>query len=238
MKPTELKVGELAERTGISVRTLHHYHDLGLLVPAFHSPGEPRRYSVSDLERLLRIRALKQLGLSLDEIGACLDRGASLDETLTRHASALRARLAEQARLAARLDELRVRLAADEAPSVDRLVEALEMIEMIEKHYTDEQREQLAARAKDVGEERIRAVQQEWADLFAGLRTAMDVGKDPSDSSVQELVARGKSLIAEFTGGDAGVTKSLGEMYSKAPNPHEIAGTDADVWAFYRRACE
>src|SRR5262245_8034255 len=73
---TALRVGELARRTGVSVRTLHYYHEIGLLAPSEQSHTGHRLYTAADVARLQQIVSLRQLGLSLDQIGACLDRGA------------------------------------------------------------------------------------------------------------------------------------------------------------------
>lgn len=237
MEPRDLRIGELARRTGISVRTLHHYHDLGLLVPSLHSAGSQRRYTAQDLERLVKIRALKQLGLSLSDIAGCLDAEVTLLEVLDRHAAALKERLEEEARVASRLDRVKELLSGDARPSIDRLIETLETIEMHEKYFDETQRKTLEERGAAFGEERIQAVQQEWADLFAALRDAMDAGKDAGDPDVQAVVRRGQELVRLFTGGDPGLAASLRRMYATEPQPHAIAGTDAEVWAFYREAC-
>lgn len=70
-------VGELARRSGVTVRTLHHYDAIGLLRPGGRSESGYRHYGPADVERLYRIRSLRQLGLSLGEIvealAACSD---------------------------------------------------------------------------------------------------------------------------------------------------------------------
>ena len=66
-------VGEVARHANLSVRTLHHWDDRGLLVPSGRSASDYRLYSPNDLRRLLQIQHLKSLGLSLDEVGAALD---------------------------------------------------------------------------------------------------------------------------------------------------------------------
>src|SRR3982750_4640187 len=68
-----LKVGELARRTGLSIRTLHHYDEIGLLKPSQHSETGYRLYTAGDVARLQRVLSLSQLGFSLDEIRGCLD---------------------------------------------------------------------------------------------------------------------------------------------------------------------
>lgn len=67
------KVGELAQDTGLTVRTLHHYDRIGLLSPSRRSPAGHRLYAGADIVRLQQIMSLKYLGFSLDEIGALID---------------------------------------------------------------------------------------------------------------------------------------------------------------------
>jgi len=70
-----LRIGEAAERAGVSCRTLRYYEELGLLVPAGHSAGGARRYTGDDVERLRRIRELQELlGFDLGEIRTILHR--------------------------------------------------------------------------------------------------------------------------------------------------------------------
>lgn len=72
-KAPMLRVGELAASTGLTVRTLHHYESIGLLVPERQANSGYRLYGRVDIERLYRIRALRQLGLSLTEIRHSID---------------------------------------------------------------------------------------------------------------------------------------------------------------------
>src|SRR3954465_7980083 len=68
------KIGELARRTGLTVRTLHHYDAIGLLPPAERSEGAHRVYGEDDVRRLYRIVSLRSLGFPLDAIAGVLDR--------------------------------------------------------------------------------------------------------------------------------------------------------------------
>lgn len=63
-----LTTGELARRTGITLRTLRYYDQIGLLAPHEHLPGDSRKYTLGNLERLQRIQTLKYIGLPLEEI--------------------------------------------------------------------------------------------------------------------------------------------------------------------------
>ena len=70
-----MKIGQLAEATGITVRALRHYDEIGLLRPSERTEAGYRLYSHGDVQRLCRIRALRRLGLGLDEVRAALDAG-------------------------------------------------------------------------------------------------------------------------------------------------------------------
>ena len=70
-------VGQVARLAGISVRTLHHYDEIGVLVPSGHSPAGYRRYSDDDLERLQRVLFYRELGFALEEIVTILDDPAT-----------------------------------------------------------------------------------------------------------------------------------------------------------------
>lgn len=68
------------------MRALHHYDDIGLLVPSQRTFAGHRLYAEPEVQRLYRILAWRRLGLGLEEIGALLDAGGvSLVETVRRH---------------------------------------------------------------------------------------------------------------------------------------------------------
>src|SRR6266571_6447941 len=66
-------VGQVARLAAVSVRTLHHYHEIGLLTPSGQTPAGYRQYSADDLERLQRVLFYRELGFALDEIVTILD---------------------------------------------------------------------------------------------------------------------------------------------------------------------
>ncbi|MFI7026094.1 MerR family transcriptional regulator [Micromonospora sp. NPDC049900] len=71
------RVGEVARLAGVTVRTLHHYDEIGLLSPSGRSGAGYRSYSEADLERLQVVRYYRELGFPLEEIAAILDDPAS-----------------------------------------------------------------------------------------------------------------------------------------------------------------
>lgn len=75
--PDYLTVGEVASLAHVSVRTLHHYDDVGLLSPARRTDAGYRLYGPAELERLHQVLLFRELGLSLEEIAGLLDEPAS-----------------------------------------------------------------------------------------------------------------------------------------------------------------
>ncbi|RUR03181.1 MerR family transcriptional regulator [Labedella endophytica] len=68
-----MHIGELAERTGLSLRTLRHYDEIGLVAASGRTEGGFRLYTHDDYERLMLIRRMKPLGYSLEEMIELLD---------------------------------------------------------------------------------------------------------------------------------------------------------------------
>ena len=92
---SEYRVGEVARMSGVSVRTLHHYDDVGLLVPSGRTESGYRLYSAADLERLQQILYYRELDFGLDGIAEMLDAaGAPAEAHLRRQHRLLRVRLA------------------------------------------------------------------------------------------------------------------------------------------------
>ncbi len=90
-----MQIGEVAERTGLSFRTLRHYDDVGLLRPTGRSGGGFRLYTTEDVEKLLVIRRMKPLGFSLEHMHDVMSLIETLREPSVEPGPSLRARHAE-----------------------------------------------------------------------------------------------------------------------------------------------
>jgi DNA-binding transcriptional MerR regulator len=219
------KVGELAARTGLTVRTLHHYDAIGLLSPSgrtgsAHNSGH-RLYTAADLARLQQILSLRQLGFGLDDIREYLSRADYDPRRVVRlHLARVQGRADELRKLADRLAALADALDKAEAVSADDFLNTVREITMVEKYYTPDQLEQLAARKEQVGQARIDEVQAEWPRLQAEVKAAFDARMDPADPRAQELARRWFGLISEFTGGDPEIFKTLNRMYQNEDTIH------------------
>ncbi|WP_232028539.1 MerR family transcriptional regulator [Streptomyces lincolnensis] len=79
MTSEHMQIGEVAARTELSLRTIRHYEDTGLVVPSARSQGGFRLYTEADVARLMVIRRMKPLGFTLDEMRALLEATDRLD---------------------------------------------------------------------------------------------------------------------------------------------------------------
>jgi DNA-binding transcriptional MerR regulator len=91
---TGYRVGEVAALAGVTIRTLHHYEQIGLLVPGGRTESGYRVYSSADIDRLSRVLYYRALGFSLDDIASLLDDASiSLRQHLERQHELLRREL-------------------------------------------------------------------------------------------------------------------------------------------------
>jgi DNA-binding transcriptional MerR regulator len=216
MKFEAMKIGELARRTGLTVRTLHHYDDIGLLKPSLHTDSGHRLYTGSDVARLQQVLSLRQLGFSLDQVRECLDRpDFSPLEVISLHVGRLREQVELQRKLCERLDAIATHLRAAGDVSADDFLKTIQEMTMIESYYTPEQMEYLQKRKEQVGDERIQQVQREWPELIAQVRAELQKGTAPTAPEVLALAQRWMGLINEFTGGDPGIERSVGRLWKE-----------------------
>jgi DNA-binding transcriptional MerR regulator len=222
------KIGELARRTGLTVRTLHHYDEIDLLSPAERSDGGHRVYDEAAVQRLYRIASLRSLGFPLDAIAQALDSErfdprAAVDD----HIHRLEAQVAREQQLLQTLRALRDRLDADD------FLTTIEELTMRERYYTPEQLQQLEQRRQSLGEDKIREVEAEWGEIFATLRAELDQGTDPADPKLRPIGERSRELLLMFTGGDPGIEASLKRMYeTEGPQKASRGMADPEVFEY------
>jgi MerR family transcriptional regulator, thiopeptide resistance regulator len=234
------RIGEVAKATGLTVRALHHYDEIGLLAPSGRSTTGYRLYSDADVGRLYRIVALRDVGFTLAEIGDELLRdGEDPRPALRRHIDRLddRVRLAQtlRARLTGILDAL------DRAvePSADMFIEAIELMTRMQRYYTPEQLAQLQRRAEALGDEGLERAQDDWMRLIAEVEAERKAGTDPADPKLTPLIERWNALVEQFTGGDPGIRAGLQELYdSEGPERASRGAVNAETMSYAKRAMD
>ena len=225
MREDGMPVGETAARLGVTVRTLHHWDEIGLACPAARSPAGYRLYTDDDLERLRRIFVYRVLGVDRDAIRARLDeRGGDV-------AAQLRV---QRAQLARRIAQLRY-LDAD----LERMIAAQERGILLSD---DEQRATFGpgwdtswpAEARDAyggspqwqqyAERSASRSVDDWAEVTRSvsvfddeLGAAVDAGVEPGDAAADALVDRHREVFSQYFPVTRQMQVHLGRMYADDP---------------------
>ncbi len=237
MDKTAWKVGELAKLTGITVRTLHHYDQVGLLVPSSHSDTGQRRYSKKDIDRLQQIISLKRLGFRLDECKELLDNpNYRADEAIRLQLERLGEEIRIQRDLRGRLQELHDLLRTRQEVTAEQLIKTIEVMQMTEKYFTPESMAKLKRQRELLGVEKIKEVENEWPSLIAKVRAELNNNTSPESREVQVLAKRWKELTRMFTGGDATIAKSVERYYAENPQCGAELGIDHELWQYISKA--
>lgn len=227
-----LKVGELARRCGLTVRTLHHYDSIGLLTPSARSDSGYRLYNRDDVARLHQIQALKRFGLSLADIGAVMaDPWQNLASIVERQIESLEQQIEDGKKLHSRLSGLHQQLKRGEEPELADWLTTLEMMEMYDKYFSAEEVKRLPL--LNAGET---AIAVEWASLVNSVREAME-SKVPAESlDAQALARRWMAMLVRDTNGDPRLVAKLNAMQYQEPAAQEKTGITPEVMGYVQRA--
>ncbi|MDK2122647.1 MerR family transcriptional regulator [Parachitinimonas caeni] len=229
-----LKIGDLAKRTGLTVRTLHHYDELGLLSPSARSDAGYRLYNREDIARLHRILALRQLGLPLAEIGETLaSQGSALPALIDRQLQALALQITEAIALRDRLGRLRDVLARGGEPELADWLSTLEQMTVYDKYFTTEEQAELQQRQADPA---IATAQQSWPALIAEVRQLMDAGTPVDDPATQDAARRWSALVHQFTGSNPALLIKSALMMRQEPSMQAQTGIAPDMLAYITQA--
>jgi DNA-binding transcriptional MerR regulator len=225
-------VGQLAKLTGLTVRALHHYHAIGLLVPSHRSGSGYRLYTRADVVRLYQIQALQRLGLSLTEIDAVLAKhGASLPEIVAQQIDELSDRIEHAAALRTRLVQLRDLLTQGDEPVASDWLAAVELITQYDQYCSSDQLHHLLAHRK-------RSL-DEWPALIAEVRGAMTRGVAPESEEAQALAARWRQVVMNNVGGDTTLAIKMKLAYFEQPElqarVQALSGLDSTVEEYVMR---
>mgnify|MGYP001474651801 CR=1 FL=1 len=215
-------VGELARLAGVTVRTLHHYDEIGLLSPSGRSAAGYRRYSEADLERLHQILTYRELGFPLEQIAEILaDPGADPMDHLRRQHRLLRERLE---RLAKIIDTIEFMMEARQVGIQLTPQERFEVFgEFDPARYEDEARERWGdteayresqRRAAGYTKEDWRRIKAETDDLYRRFAEAMRSGVAADSPEAMDLAEEHRRQINEWFY-DCGyeMHRGLAEMY-------------------------
>lgn len=225
-----LKVGELAERVGLTVRTLHHYDSIGLLRPSARSDAGYRLYDRNDVARLQQIQALRKFGMALADIGAYLDSpDASPLAIIDAQLSSLDQQIEQAARMREQLMRLRAQLASGEAPELATWLTTLEQMTMYDKYFSQAELQQL------------RLIQDEdskkdWKDLVSQVQSLMDQRIPPDGAAAKKLTRRWVETLIRDTGGNPELAMKLDRMLTSEPRAQHETGISLEMRGYIMAA--
>jgi len=218
------KIKEVADIVGVSVRTLHHYDQVGLLKPESVTTAGYRLYTDHDLERLQQVLFFKELGFNLQKIKEILDNpGFDRKRALQTQRELL---LKKRQRLEAIIDSVEKTIESLEGGiemSKKEMFEAFDMTE-IEKHqreYADEVKQKYgnSEAYKESQKKTSGYTKDDWAAIQAKgneihRRIAELMDKDPADPQVQKAIGDWRQHITDcFYTCTPEIFRGLGDLY-------------------------
>jgi DNA-binding transcriptional MerR regulator len=219
---TALTVGQLAERSGVTVRTLHHYDEIGLVRPTRRTDAGYRLYTADALVRLRHVVVYRRLGFALEEIAVLLDDPQTdVAEHLRRQRAAVASRLDELHELVAALDR------ALEAEMTGINLTAAEQRELFGDGYREEYEHEAQQRWGDTeawrqSRERTRrytkddwvAIKAEGDEVNAALVAAKRAGEaSDSDAAMDAAEAHRRHIHERFYDLDHAFHRCLGDLF-------------------------
>ncbi len=217
-----MKVGEVARLVGISVRALHHYDDISLVVPSGRTPKGYRSYSAHDVERLHRVLTYRELGFALDDIAVLLD-DPSVDALahLQRQRELLDARIDRLHQMAAAVDKMMeakkmgIQLSPEEQREVfgDNWVGDDYADEAQQRWGSTDEWKQSQARTASFSKDDWIRVKAETDALEADFAAAKTSGVAADSDEASALAERHRASIEQYYDCGYEMHVCLGEMY-------------------------
>ncbi|MFG3661325.1 MerR family transcriptional regulator [Streptomyces sp. NPDC047706] len=219
-------VGQVAGYAGVTVRTLHHYDEIGLLSPSGRSHAGHRRYSDADLDRLQQILFYRELGFPLEEVAALLDDPAADPRAhLRRQHELLTARIEKLQKMAAAVEH------AMEARKMGINLTPEEKFEVFGDHdpdqYEDEVRErwgttdayrQSRERTASYTKEDWKRVNEEFGALHLRMAGLMAAGTPADSEAAMDTAEEHRQFITRsYYECSHEMHGCLGEMYVSDP---------------------
>lgn len=241
------KVKEVAETTGVSVRTLHHYDRIGLLKPERVSSSGYRLYSDENLERLQQILVFKEMDFSLQEIKDIVDRpDFNRKENLKKHKELL---LAKKKRLEEIIRTVEMTIDSIEGGyqmKNNDMFKGFDMkeIEEHQKKYSEEAKERYGKETVEKVEKRTIGyspedwgeIQKKTDEIYKRVMAGMDLG--PEDPGVQRAVADWRQFITDhYYDCTLDIFRGLGDLYVDDPRfTKNIDKYQQGLAAFFKEA--
>src|SRR5690625_1025589 len=233
------KVGELATLTGLTIRTLRYYDQINLFSPSEYTELGHRLYTKSDLTRLQQILALKQIGLSLDDIKAVVTNKEknSATEIIETQIARVQRDIQIQQNLLSELERTLKTVRSNKTMSVDELTILLGAMKMNqERYFTKQQLDTMKEYYDRVDEDAVRVAENEFNIVIEKIRLEKEMGTNPKNSKVQELAQQWNAIVYLFTGNDPDIQKQAEKFHAENPDNILQFGMDPDLYRYIMEA--
>ncbi|CRK82850.1 MerR family transcriptional regulator [Neobacillus massiliamazoniensis] len=235
------KVGELATLTGLTIRTLRYYDQIKLFSPSQYSESGHRLYTKSDLTKLQQILALKQIGLSLDDIQDVmtnLDKNSATDIIETQ-ITRIKRDIQVQQKLLYELERALITIRSKNIMSVEEITKLLGVMKIYqEKYFTKEQLDIMKNYYDNTNADALKEVEQEFKIILEKIRLEIEKGTSAKNSKVQELAKKWSDIVYSFTGNDQDITKQAEKFHNENPGNELQFGMDTEVYKYIKKALE
>ncbi len=225
---TTLTVGQVADLLGMTVRTLHHYDEIGLVVPSERSRAGYRLYTAADLTRLQHVVVYRRLEFPLEQIATLLEEDATDPLASAEHLHR------QRAAVLSRLDELRELVTAIdtalEATMKNRPASPQEMRDLFGEGFSDEYAAEAQQRWgqtqawKQSQARTARYTKADWIEVKAemaavgeGFAAAMDAGMPSSSDAAMDAAEAHRASIERFYDCSTAMHRGLADMYLADP---------------------
>jgi DNA-binding transcriptional MerR regulator len=218
-----LTVGQVAEQLDVTVRTLHHYDEIGLVRPSERTPAGYRLYTGDDLTRLQHVVVYRRLGFALEEIALLLEHPESAGEHLRRQRGAVIQRLDEMRALVAAIDRALEREMSNQPATPD------DMSELFGEGFHDAQAEaeerwgdtdawrQSQERTKGYTKADWEEVKAESDRTHQAFTDAMDAGEPPTSEVAMAAAELHRTSMKRFYECSYEMHRGLADMYVSDP---------------------
>lgn len=228
-----MKIGDLALKTQISIRTLHHYDELGLLKPSVRTLAGHRDYSEQDIERLYKIISLKNVGFSLEEIKSILGISVSdFDHKIEEQLFHTEEEIKNLEKRKWCIESVQYLIGLECYQSVDMYIGLINELNIQAQYFTPEERLEIQKINYSLGRDKIRHMHTEMNHLVSELNKLIDTQTSPQDEKAIELCDRWKKLGAESISGNQELKSKIQKMFAEHPELTSYRGINQRLLNF------
>lgn len=231
------KVGELSKLTGLTIRTLHHYDEIGLLRPMSRTSTGHRMYAEDDIVKLQQIMSLKELDFSLDEIKEFFENPKyNPKQILEMQIERLDKEIKLKKELKKQLQELWEVFCSWKKPNLEQFIDSIELIKNQKEYFTQEQINRMKNQYDKVSNLEADKNTDSWSQLISLFKLEMEKGTSADNPGVIELARKWKEGIDFFTGGDTGIIDSAERYYADNPHAAKGSGMSGELYKYIKDA--